>query len=142
VDIQLQMTELGYPPGMELHVFDFWSGAYQRASEPGLVFEGVPSHGCKLLRVCQVGESPQLVGDTLHISMGIEINSTLMKGEKLIIETQDMGRRVEGEVWLWLDEKPKEVNCNGERTSIEAKGMGVYALKVRFTDRGKVNIIL
>ncbi len=33
----------------------------------------IPSHGCRLLRVCKVEDGPQLVGDTLHITQGCEI---------------------------------------------------------------------
>jgi alpha-galactosidase len=141
-DIHLRLVELGYSPQMELHMFDFWSGEYQRVSAPELVFTSVPAHGCKLLRVCQVGEGIQIVGDTLHISQGLEINKLILDGERLVVETMDMGRQVEGDLWLLLGLEPKEASCNGEWVSIEQKGEEVYALKVGFMGKGRIDIMV
>ena len=141
-DCHLRFNELGYKPGTTLHVCDFWTRQYLRTAEPEMVFAGVPSHGCKLLRVCEVGSTPQLVGDTLHISQGAEFSSMILEGEKLDIETVDMHRRVEGELWLSLPKAPTAATCNGEQVVVEDKGEGVFALYVGFIGKGKVEVIL
>jgi alpha-galactosidase len=141
-DCHLRFNELGYKPGTVLHVFDFWAKKYQRTPDPEMVFAGVPPHGCKLLRICEVGSIPQLVGDTLHISQGAEISSMRLEEEKLVIETVDMNRRVEGELWLSLPKTPTRANCNGEQVVIGDKGEGVFALYVGFIGKAKVEVIL
>jgi alpha-galactosidase len=138
----LRFEELGYKPGAVLHVFDFWSRHYWRVTDPEKAFAGIPAHGCKLLRVCEVGSTPQLVGDTLHISQGVEISSLRLEEGSLVIETVDMGRHVEGKLWFWLGEVPKLATCNGERVSIEDKEEGIYTLHVSFTRKGRVEVRL
>ena len=141
-DLNLRFSELGYSKGADLHVFDFWSGNYHRCREGEMVFKAVPPHGCKLLRVCEVGISPQLVGDTLHISQGAEISSMRMEPGSLLLETLDMGRKVEGECWFWLPDPPKRVACNGQEVVVNKVVEGVYRLHLSFTGGGAVELIM
>ncbi len=141
-DYCLWFTKLGVQPGAELHVFDFWAGHYHHVTDSQIVFPGLPAHGCKLLRVCEVAKTPQLVGDTLHISQGAEIAAWKVEGEQLSIETVDMGRRVEGDLWLALARLPVGVTCNGERVDVKEKGEGIYALHLEFTGKGRVEVSL
>jgi len=141
-DCWLRFTELGYAPGAALYVYDFWEGHYWRVTDPHRLFPGIPAHGCKLLRVCEVSAEPQLVGDTLHLSQGAELASMRMKQGRLVLETVDMGRRVEGDLWFSLPEPPKSASCNGEPVVVEDKGEGIYAVHVKFAGMGRVEIIL
>ena len=123
-------------------MFDFWSGHYHHVTDPQFVFPGLPAHGCKLLRLCEVAETPQLVGDTLHISQGAEIAAWNVEAGQLIIETMDMGRRVEGELWLALGRMPLLVTCNGELVEAKDKGEGIFALHLEFTGIARVVVSL
>jgi alpha-galactosidase len=138
----LRFDELGYKPGATLHVFDFWDNHYWRVTDPQKVFPDIPAHGCKLLRVCEVGTTPRLVGDTLHISQGAEIALRQVDENKLVIETVDMGRRVEGELCLWLPRPPKTATCNGEdiHLYINILGDGIHMFKMQFTGKGRVEM--
>lgn len=139
---RVQFDQLGFESGAILHVFDFWHKRYQWVTEPEMVFDGVPPHGCKLLRVCTAGMSPQVVGDTMHISQGAELSSIDLEGEKLVIETVDMNRQVEGELWLWLPKMPKTATCGGKIVVIEDKGEGIYIFHLQFTSIGRVEVLL
>jgi alpha-galactosidase len=141
-DCRLRFNDLGYKTGAALHVFDFWSKRYQHVTDPELVFTDIPAHGCKLLRVCDVGSTPQLVGDTMHISQGAEISSMFLEQDKLVIETVDMDRRVEGVLWLWLPNAPKTATCNGEPVVIEDKTEGIYSLHLQFTGKGRLEVVI
>jgi alpha-galactosidase len=141
-DYWLRFSELGYGPGAMLHVFDFWTGHYRRATEPQMMFSGIPAHGCKLLRVCEVSVEPQLVGDTLHISQGAEIASKRIGQGRLVLETVDMDRRVEGNLWFWSPSMPKRASCNQERVVIDEKGENIYSLYVHFMSKGNIEIFL
>jgi alpha-galactosidase len=129
-EVHLQLTDLGFPPGSMLHVFDFWTAQHQQVNQPRLVYSDIPAHGCKLLRVCQAGTLPQLVGDNLHISMGMEIESIRMEGTRLEIQTLDMHRRLEGKLWLQLDAEAKEAKFNGKQVVIESQGQGIYIVDI------------
>ena len=142
VTCRLQLDRLGYAPGKTLHVFDFWSRKYYRVTGPELVFPEVPAHGCKLLRVCEAMACPQLVGDTLHISQGVEIASWRVQDGNIIIETINLDRQVGGELLLWLPREPANATCNDDPVTIEAMGNGIYAIPLAFHGRSKVIIHL
>jgi alpha-galactosidase len=141
-DYCLWFNKLGYKPGAVLHVFDFWSGRYHQVTDPQIIFPALPTHGCKLLRICEVAETPQLVGDTLHISQGAEIAAWKVEGPLLSIETVDMNRRVEGELWLALARMPVGVTCNGEQVEVKDKGEGMFTLHLEFSDKARVEVSL
>ena len=141
-DLSLKFTKLGYKSGISLHMFDFWAKKYQHLTAPEMVFEHVSPHGCKLLRICAVGISPHLVGDTLHVSQGAEISSWQVNEDELVIETVDMGRRVVGELWLALANPPKTIHCNGERVIVEDKGERIYVLHVKFKGIARIDVLL
>jgi alpha-galactosidase len=138
----IKFGELGLAVGSPVHVFDFWSRRYWRITYPMMVFPDVPAHGCKLLRVCEVSETPQLVGDTLHISQGAEIDSWRVEGDVLVIEIMDLGRRVEGELWLALTRVPRMVTCNGEEVKVKDKGEGIYVVHLQFTGKARVEVLM
>jgi alpha-galactosidase len=141
-DCRLCFSELGYSETTSMHVFDFWDQKYQRVTEPELVFKQVPAHGCKLLRLCETGPIPQLVGDTLHIGQGLELNSMRIVDNAMEIETIDLGRRVAGNLWFKFDIAPKAAFCNGEIVNLDEKGHGLYAISVQFMRKAKIQINL
>ncbi len=129
-DLQFNFAELGIPAGTELFAFEFWTGKLQRVQGEGMSLAAVPAHGCALLRLCQVERSPQLVGDTLHISMGAELKRLELQGELLLLETLEMGRRLEGQLWLHVEGRVKEARLNGQRVEVEEVGEGVVRVRV------------
>jgi len=139
-DISIRFEELGYAAGAPLHVFDFWTRQYRCVTDPVMVFPALPVHGCKLLRVCEARETPQLVGDTLHISQGAELASWQAEADRLVIETVDMGRQVEGMLWLALVNPPRAATCNAEEVNVEDMGEGIYGLRVKFTSKGRIEL--
>ncbi len=124
----LRFAELGYRSSEALHVFDFWKRTYQHVKQAEMVFSQVPAHGCKLLRICQEGDKPLLVGDTLHISEGREVASLRRVENCLEVETIDLQRRLIGDLWIALDSTPKEGRCNGAPVKVEQSDEGVYVL--------------
>jgi alpha-galactosidase len=129
-DIRFQLADLGFSQGTQIHVFDFWDQQVRQAAWPDLRFDAVAAHGCKLLRLCQAGAGPQLVGDTLHISMGLEINSIWIEGNQLFIKTVDLCRKLEGQLWFFLDVEVKQAYVNEKQVSIEPLGQGVYLVGI------------
>jgi len=129
-DIRFQLADLGFSPGTQIHVFDFWEQEYHQAAWPELRFNAVAAHGCKLLRLCLAGAGPQLVGDTLHISMGMEIDSVRIEASRLFIIILDVSRKLEGQLWLFLDAEITEAYVNEKQVSIEPLGQGLYLVGI------------
>jgi Alpha galactosidase C-terminal beta sandwich domain len=139
-DCVLQLNKLGFPRGAKLHVFDYWRNEYLPTNAHDLSFARVPAHGCKLLRVCEASKLPRLVGDTLHISMGKELETITCTEDKLVIQTIDMGREVEGDLWFWLPTKPRSALCNQDAVIYKDIGNGIYSIQLKFSQKAQVEI--
>ena len=139
-DYRLMFAALGYPPGASLHVYDFWSQQYHRVSETEMVFTHIPAHGCKLLRVCEAGPVPQLVGDTLHISQGMELSAMRIVDNRLVVETVDLGRQAKGQLLFSLPGSPREARGNGTPVEVVEKGAGIYTVDMEFTGKASTEI--
>jgi alpha-galactosidase len=129
-DIRFQLADLGFLSGTQIHVFDFWDREILQAAWPDLRFEGVAAHGCKLLRLCPAGTGPQLVGDTLHISMGMEIDSIRIESDILFITILDIRKKLEGQLWFFLDSEIKRAYVNKKQVSIQSLGHGLFLLEI------------
>jgi alpha-galactosidase len=118
-------SQLGYKAGEKLHVFDFWQKTHWITDSADIKLEQIPGHGCRLLRICRLDDKPLLVGDTLHITQGCEIQSWEVNGKTLTIRTIDLGRDVEGALWVKLPGKlitagagPADLTCHKENDDI------------------------
>jgi alpha-galactosidase len=138
---RLSLRELGFTPGQVVYVFDFWAGRGWPTNEAELVFPEIPAHGCRLLRICALeAGAPTLLGDTLHITQGLEIERWQSGPQRLDLWTVDLGRAVQGSLWLMLPRRPLSATCLGERVEVEQEGEGVYRLDVNFTGQGRVEV--
>jgi alpha-galactosidase len=89
------------PPG-RWHTFEFWQREYLGVCE-GVVSLPTPPHGCRLLRLTPDLAHPQVVGSTLHITMGAaEIASEEWDGDKLRIVLRPVAKQ-SGELYIWRD---------------------------------------
>jgi alpha-galactosidase len=136
---RLSLRELGFAPGQAVYVFDFWAGRGWQTDEADLLFPEIPAHGCRLLRICALeAAAPTLLGDTLHITQGMEIEGWQSGPQRLDLWTVDMGRAVQGSLWLSLPHSPMRALCNGELVAPVKLGDGVYRLDVNFTGHARV----
>jgi hypothetical protein len=131
--------KLGYKAGEKLHIFDFWQKSHRIAGTGEIDLGQIPSHGCRLLRVCKVEDRPLLVGDTLHITQGCELASWQVTGRTLQINTIDLGRRVEGSLWLSLPGKLNSATCGTAPSGFEKEDQ-LYRLPLDF--RGRAGIMI
>jgi alpha-galactosidase len=136
----LDLLRLGYGAGQKLHVFDFWQKSHSLEESGSLALGKIPSHGCRLLRICPAGDGPTLVGDTLHITQGCEIESWQVEGKKLEIGTVDLGRRVQGSLWLKLPGRPISANCGTLAVTFEKENGDIYRFDLDFQGRAVIKI--
>ncbi|MCU0486355.1 MAG: alpha-galactosidase [Anaerolineales bacterium] len=143
--IRVALPRLGLPAGQEFYVFDFWAqrGWLTQAAE--LTFPEIPAHDCRLLRISVMepdSSLPQLLGDTLHITQGLEIASWQAGPERLELQTLDLGRQADGALWLALPAPPLLVSCNGMPLQADEMGEGFYRIPLIFTGRAKIELTL
>ena len=138
-DRSIDLAQLGFPHGTPLHGFDFWEEKYFPVTSATLEFKQVPTHGCKLLRFCVDDGTPCLVGDTLHLSQGAEIESWAAKGKMLTLSTMDLERQAQGGLWLWLPETPARITTDGgENLPFSLLSDHVIHMPLQFT--GKLSL--
>ena len=136
----LDLLRLGYTPGQKLHIFDFWKKSHS-IEEAGLIALGkVPSHGCRMLRICSAGDGPVLIGDTLHITQGCEMESWQEKGKTLELGTVELGRRARGSLWLKLPGRLLSASCGTAAVTFERENDDIYRLDLDFQGRARIKM--
>jgi alpha-galactosidase len=136
----LDLARLGYEAGHRVHVFDFWQKKHSLQQAGRIELGTIASHGCRMLRICRSGEVPAVVGDTLHITQGCEIESWRVAGKSLEIGTVDLGRRVQGSLWLALPGGPVSASCGGNALKFEKENDDIYRLDLDFQGRAGIKI--
>ncbi len=137
-DRVVNLELLGYQRGEKVQIFDFWRQEHRVSEEHEIRLIGIPRHGCRLIRICSYNDQPQLVGDTLHITQGAEIESWRQEGRTLTIQTIDLEREVEGNLWIRLQQTPVSITCNSESVAFVTEDDHVYRMGLKF--RGKAQI--
>jgi hypothetical protein len=136
----LKFERLGYPEGAKLSIFDFWSGRHWTTQDSELVLDNVASHGCRLLRICLTDDRPMLVGDTLHITQGGEIESWQVEGKTLEIKTIGLERNAQGALWVKLPGKLTSAKAGPDALSPTQENDGVYKLELKFQGKSEIKI--
>jgi alpha-galactosidase len=135
----LELESLGLAAETPLHVFDFWQRGYRRYTGPRLPLGRLEPHASRLLRLSPaepVSPAPCLVGDTLHITQGLEIAGWEATERRVRITLPDLGRRVEGELWLHLPgaghaPQTPGATCGGLPCWVQPTGPELYAVEIR-----------
>jgi hypothetical protein len=138
-DRALDLESLGLSGRAPLHVFDFWQRSYRCHTGPRLPLGLVAPHASHLLRLSLAEPArlvPCLVGDTLHITQGLEIADWEATEHPVRITLRDLGRRVEGELWLHLPGArlaagTPGATCGGKACPVRHIGREVYAVEIR-----------
>ena len=139
-DRSLDLSRLGYEAGQKLHVFDFWRKKHSTEQAGQVELGVIPSHGCRLLRICRAGGGPTLVGDSLHITQGCELESWQVTGKTLEIGTIDLGRMAQGSLWLRLPGRLLSASCGADAVSYEKENDDIYRLDLDFRGRAVIKI--
>jgi alpha-galactosidase len=138
---RLSLLDLGITHGQAVYVFDFWSQHLWQTTQAELVFPEIPAHGCRLLRICALEEGiPVLMGDTLHITAGMEIVGWQVGTGRLELCTMDMGRDAHGALWLRLPGRPVRMMCNGEEVEVAEDGENICRLTIKFAGQAIVEV--
>lgn len=99
-------------PDGRWHAWELWERAYVGAVEGSLTMP-VPPHGCRLLRLTPDLGRPQVVGSTLHITMGaLEIAGEDWDGARLRVSLRPVAVK-DGELFVWRDGSVGAVRVEG-----------------------------
>lgn len=140
-DRLINPTRVGFTKEQRLHIFDFWQKKHWLTDGGDILLENVQTHGCSLLRICPSGDKPLLIGDTLHITQGMEIDKWLLTDNSLQIHTINLGRKVEGSIWLSLPGKIMAATCNSLPVNFLLENDEIYRLDLKFKDRAEIKIL-
>ena len=65
----VRLAQLGLAPG-RYHAYEFWSRTYLGPIDQRLTLERLPAGGCAVVALRPVRDEPQVVGTSLHVSLG------------------------------------------------------------------------
>ncbi len=136
----LDLKKLALDADKPFHVFDFWNRTYRLHAGSALELGEVAPHGCRLLRVSPHDGAPRIIGSTLHITQGGEISE--MKAEKgmLGFTVSDLGRTVEGDVWLWIPADNVTAQVSGGSAVLHKHDDGIWILGIKAKGAISVNL--
>jgi hypothetical protein len=108
--------------GDRFHVWSFWDSAYLGLAGADYHTGDLPVHGSRLLRLTPcAGDTPLLVGSTLHISMGAAEIVDVLAGENTFsVRLNPAAGAREGTLYIY---SPKPLNC------AESEGLTVGTIK-------------
>lgn len=135
---RLDIESLSLASGKEYHVFDFWDSTYRLHSGRYIDLPGIPAHGCRMLRVCENTGKPTVVGGTLHIICGGEVQTLKAGKGELTLTISDLGRIAEGELWIWLPGQITSAKAGKSTIPVRKRTDNVWALNLSV--RGKTTV--
>jgi alpha-galactosidase len=136
----LDLARLGYKADQQVHIFDFWRHTYFLHTGADLALGELPSHGCHLLRVSRQEAAPSMVGDTLHVTQGGEVKNWQVKKNELHFIIMELGRKAEGEVWLWLPGEICKAMQDDRALTFRQCADKVWALQLKLDGSAKINV--
>lgn len=129
----LDLTRLGYQLGQRLHVFDFWRETCEVSQDIRLDLGILPAHGCRLLRTCLVETKPQLIGSTLHITQGGEVDDIRTATGRTEIRLRSLGRQAEGALWFWTPGRVEKIRSGDNSLSFQEVEEGVIKIALDYS---------
>jgi alpha-galactosidase len=127
---RLDLESLSLDPTKEYHVFDFWDSSYRLHSGRHIDLPDIPVHGCKLLRLCESTGKATVVGGTLHITCGGEVQTLKTGKGEVTLAVSDLGRLTEGELWLWLPGQLTSARTGKSTIPVRKRTDNVWALQL------------
>jgi len=131
----IELSRLGLKPDAQYHVYDFWLDEYRLHRGPRLETGVLPSHGCALLRISAHDGKPRVVGSSLHITQGGEIERVTAGKNSVKIVLKDLGRRAQGKLLVWLPGGRASAAIGKKRCEISERGKGVWAVELEYSKK-------
>ncbi len=135
---RLDIAKLSLDPEKEYHVFDFWDCSYRLHAGRYIDLPDIPVHGCRLLRLSENTGKPTVVGGTIHITCGGEVQTLKAGKGKLTLVVSDLGKLTQGELWLWLPGQITSAKAGKSSIPVRKRTDNVWALNLSI--RGKTTI--
>jgi alpha-galactosidase len=117
---------------------EFWTGEFLDLSET-LLFSQVPAHGCRLFTLRPLKGPAQYLGSSLHFSQGFELKTWQQKPRSIRF-TVDLNHEMSGEVFLRLEQAPRQVLVSGQPSQLQYLQKKIYALPLEVKNSAEVHL--
>lgn len=134
-DLQLNLKDWGIDK-QEMLMREFWSGEIALVHQ-NHTFKNVEAHGVRLVALRPLRPLTYL-GSDLHLAQGIELKHWQLTDSSLEIGL-DLGRKTEGNIYLWSEKEPLSVQQNGKNTSWQWEN-NILTLKVSLDTTTTINL--
>jgi alpha-galactosidase len=137
--VSIGLDRLGLPTGVRYHAIDFWHGTYSIFMKDTLSSPALPAHGVFLTSLRKQGIAPTWLGDDLHISMGMAVQSFRVRGQSLQVDLA-LPRSASGRAWIGLPAHPSSAAVNGRPVAIQPTAEGVYCLPISWDRSARLDV--
>lgn len=126
-DLNVPLRRLGLDENTRYHGVDFWREAYIPSFQGFLNLKAVPPHGVRFMGIRKHQAGAQWVGDSLHTSQGLGIQ-TWKQSSQSLRTTVDYGRSLHGRAWLTLPSNPTQLRLGETSGSWDRVAEDLYAV--------------
>lgn len=135
-DLTFNLSDFGLTTG-EFLMREYWTGETALLTDT-YQFENVPAHGVRLIALRDYLAITYL-GSDLHLSQGIELKDWQMSPSSLEFRL-NLGRNVEGNVYVWTQTTPLQVFQNGKPTQWKLLQSHIIQIPVRLDPDCQIQI--
>ena len=134
-DITLEFRDAGLPSGTRCAVYDFWENKVVGYATDSFSGKNIPKNGSLLLRFTPLtGDSPQLIGSNLHLSIGAtEIEEVYTTSKSIKIKLSSAGAQ-KGDL-IFHSPTPLVAGSSENCTISSVQGLGGNLWKVSLKGR-------
>jgi alpha-galactosidase len=136
-DLDVSLRRLGLDENLRYHGVDFWREDYIPNIRGTLNLKAVPPHGVGFIGIRKHEAETHWVGDTLHASQGLGIQTWNLDQQSLRF-TVDYERSLQGRAWLKLPASPTQVVLGGKPQGWNRVAKDVYAVDLDSPQGGEV----
>lgn len=139
----VSLARAGIPPG-RYHAFEFWSQSYLGVVSDRVVIERIAPGGCAVVALRLVRNEPQVIGTSLHVSMGgwvIQAARFDPRACRLQVVVGEAGTR-QGTITVSLPRRwiPGPIRGTGGAFSVRQPMDGLAVVELRFKDVAELEL--
>lgn len=142
VSRNIELNELGIGDG-RYHVYEFWTGHYLGEFEGSFPVEGIPGHGCVLLRLTPCDDKPRMIGSNIHVLQGTAELERLDQMGRTLVATLVAPVKCDAAVTLYVPRATvRSARCRQCEAGVDRLAAHVFRIRLELCGKEELEVEL